>query len=121
MKKRLEWSNPKHAKQWLYALEEFAFPVIGDLPVDQVHMEHILAILSPIWANKTGNNLAIKGARPEWVLAVATTLRLREGFNQKSRMGYGLFQHPGVLHIFTANVLNKNILKSNQNPKKKSR
>jgi len=27
-KKKLEWSNTKHADQWLYTLEEFAFPVI---------------------------------------------------------------------------------------------
>ena len=86
-KKRLEWSNPKHAKQWLYTLEEFAFPVIGDLPVDQVHMEHILAILSPIWANKTETASRLRG-RLEWVLAAATTLRLREGSNPATWRGH---------------------------------
>jgi hypothetical protein len=68
----LEWSNPKHAKQWLYTLEEFAFPVIGDLPVDQVNMEHILSILSPIWATKTETASRLRG-RLEWVLAAATS------------------------------------------------
>jgi hypothetical protein len=61
-KKRLEWSNPKHAKQWLYTLQEFAFPVIGDLPLDQVNMEHILSILSPIWASKTETASATNGS-----------------------------------------------------------
>lgn len=86
-KKRLEWSNPKHAKQWLYTLEEFAFPVIGDLPIDQVNMEHILSILSPIWANKTETASRLRG-RLEWVLAAATTLRLREGSNPATWRGH---------------------------------
>jgi integrase len=86
-KKRLEWSNPKHAKQWLYTLEEFAFPVIGNLPVDQVNMEHILSILSPIWANKTETASRLRG-RLEWVLAAATTLRLREGSNPATWRGH---------------------------------
>lgn len=86
-KKRLEWSNPKHAKQWLYTLEEFAFPVIGNLPVDQVNMEHILSILSPIWASKTETASRLRG-RLEWILAAATTLRLREGSNPATWRGY---------------------------------
>ena len=86
-KKRLEWSNPKHAKQWLYTLEEFAFPVIGDLPVDQVNMEHILSILSPIWANRTETASRLRG-RLEWILAAATTLRLREGPNPATWRGH---------------------------------
>ena len=86
-KKRLEWSNQKHAKQWLYTLEEFAFPVIGDLPVDQVNMEHILSILSPIWATKTETASRLRG-RLEWVLAAATTLRLREGSNPATWRGH---------------------------------
>ena len=86
-KKRLEWSNHKHANQWLYTLKEFAFPVIGDLPVAQVNMEHILAILTPIWANKTETASRLRG-RLEWILAAATTLRLREGSNPATWRGH---------------------------------
>lgn len=86
-KKRLEWSNPKHAKQWLYTLEEFAFPVIGHLPVSEVNMEHILSILTPIWASKTETASRLRG-RLEWVLAAATTLRLREGSNPATWRGH---------------------------------
>lgn len=86
-KKRLEWSNPKHAKQWLYTLEEFAFPVIGHLPVGEVNMEHILAILTPIWASKTETASRLRG-RLEWVLAAATTLRLRDGSNPATWRGH---------------------------------
>lgn len=86
-KKRLEWSNPKHAKQWLYTLEEFAFPVIGHLPISEVNMEHILSILTPIWASKTETASRLRG-RLEWVLAAATTLRLREGANPAAWRGH---------------------------------
>ena len=86
-KKRLEWSNPKHAKQWLYTLEEFAFPVIGHLPVSEVNMEHILSILTPIWARKTETASRLRG-RLEWVLAAATTLRLRDGANPATWRGH---------------------------------
>jgi len=86
-KKRLEWTNTKHADQWLYTLEEFAFPVIGSLPVNQVTMEHILTILSPIWATKTETASRLRG-RMEWILAAATALRLREGSNPASWRGH---------------------------------
>ena len=85
-KKRLEWTNTKHAEQWLYTLKNFAFPVIGDLPVKQVTMEHILTILSPIWSSKTETASRLRG-RLEWILAAATTLRLREGSNPASWRG----------------------------------
>lgn len=86
-KKRLEWTNTKHGDQWLYTLKEFAFPVIGHLPVNQVTMEHILAILTPIWATRTETASRLRG-RLEWILAAATTLRLREGSNPASWRGH---------------------------------
>lgn len=86
-KKRLEWTNTKHANQWLYTLEEFAFPVIGRLPVHEVTMEHILTILTPIWATRTETASRLRG-RLEWILAAATTLRLREGSNPASWRGH---------------------------------
>lgn len=49
---RPTWKNPKHAKQWITTLEEFAFPVIGDKKVSDVTSAHILEILTPIWTVK---------------------------------------------------------------------
>jgi len=49
-------------------------------------MEHILSILSPIWANKTETASRLRG-RLEWILAAATTLRLREGANPATWRG----------------------------------
>lgn len=46
------WKNKKHAAQWLATLEQYAFPVCGQTPVDQIDTSHIMAILNPIWLKK---------------------------------------------------------------------
>lgn len=79
-KKRTEWRNEKHANQWLYTLETFAFPVIGDKYLDQIETKDILEILNPIWLTKTETAARLRG-RLEWILASATTQGLRDGIN----------------------------------------
>jgi integrase len=46
------WRNAKHAHQWLRTLETFAFPIIGDKPVDAIDTQDLLAILQPIWLSR---------------------------------------------------------------------
>ena len=46
------WRNDKHVKNWWQSLEKYAFPTIGDMPVDQIGREEILRILSPIWTSR---------------------------------------------------------------------
>jgi len=79
-KKRIEWSSEKHAAQWEYSLREFAFPVIGKKRLDEIDMEDILKILTPIWETKTETASRLRG-RLEWILAAATTRKLRTGMN----------------------------------------
>ena len=78
--KRAEWTNQKHGDQWEYTLEEFAYPIIGDKYLDEITMEDILEILTPIWTTKTETASRLRG-RLEWVLAAATTRKLRHGIN----------------------------------------
>ena len=79
-KKKPEWSNQKHASQWLYTLEKFAFPVIGNKTLDEIETDDILVILEPIWSTKTETASRLRG-RLEWILASATTRKLRNGVN----------------------------------------
>jgi len=44
--------NAKHKAQWLSTLETYAFPVVGDKPINQVERSHVVQILSPIWLDK---------------------------------------------------------------------
>ena len=78
--KQIEWTNTKHAAQWVYSLKEYAFPVIGGKRLDQIEMDDILKILTPIWETKTETASRLRG-RLEWILAAATTRKLRTGMN----------------------------------------
>ena len=78
--KQLEWGNKKHSQQWINTLREYAFNIIGDLPINEVDTEHVLKILEPIWTTKTETASRLR-ARIEWVLASATARKLRSGLN----------------------------------------
>jgi hypothetical protein len=46
------WRNGKHRDQWLSTLKSYAFPVIGQLPVDEIDARTIQRVLAPIWLEK---------------------------------------------------------------------
>jgi len=43
------WRNEKHANQWLSSLQTYAFPEIGDTPVDQITGPMVRDVLAAIW------------------------------------------------------------------------
>jgi integrase len=79
-KRKPEWSNKKHAAQWLSTLERFAFPVLGKMKIKDIETEHILKVLTPIWESTTHTAFRLRG-RLERILARATVLKLRSGMN----------------------------------------
>jgi integrase len=85
--KKAEWSNLKHAQQWTNTIERYANPIIGNLSLDEIDTEHILQILTPIWCEKTETATRVRG-RIEWILASATTRKLRSGLNPASWRGH---------------------------------
>lgn len=46
------WRNEKHVKNWWQSMEKYAFPSIGDMPVDEIDRTDVLEIFSPIWTNR---------------------------------------------------------------------
>lgn len=50
--KRPTWRNEKHGNQWTSTLANYASPVIGKLPIDQITSAHVVKVLSPIWQTK---------------------------------------------------------------------
>jgi integrase len=70
------WKNAKHAWQWTRTMEQFVFPVIGDLTPDAITVDHILRILTPIWTTKTETATRVR-QRIEAVMDRAITLKLR--------------------------------------------
>ena len=49
---RPTWRNPKSAAQWEASLRDYAYPVIGDMRVDEIGSGDVLRALRPIWNTK---------------------------------------------------------------------
>ena len=78
--KQHRWTNEKTGKQWESSLRQYAFPIIGHLPVSEIDTDHIYEILKPIWYAKTETADRVR-RRIEAVLSRAKTLKLRSGEN----------------------------------------
>ncbi|WP_173346128.1 tyrosine-type recombinase/integrase [Pseudoduganella dura] len=66
------WRNPKHGKQWIDSLTAHAFPVLGDMDVNDVDKADILAVLEPIWLirHETASRIRQRiKAIPDWASA----------------------------------------------------
>jgi len=85
--KKAEWRNEKHGAQWYATIKQYADPVIGHKKLDQIDTDDILKILNPIWHTKTVTASRLRG-RIEWVLASATTRKLRSGMNPATWRGH---------------------------------
>lgn len=85
--KKAEWQNPKHVEQWFNTVEQYANPFIGDKCLDEIDTQDILDILMPIWYTKTETASRLRG-RIEWILASATTRKLRAGLNPAAWRGH---------------------------------
>jgi hypothetical protein len=48
------WANGKHRDQWISTLTTYAFPSIGDLPVNEVEAPQVRDLLATIWLTKNG-------------------------------------------------------------------
>jgi integrase len=49
---RAGWANEVHRKQVEDSLEDYAYPVLGNLPLVQITREHVLEVLRDIWLTK---------------------------------------------------------------------
>ena len=85
--KKAEWRNDKHGAQWYATIKQYADPVIGKMHLDEIDTDDILRILNPIWHTKTVTASRLRG-RIEWVLAAATTRKLRSGMNPAAWRGH---------------------------------
>ena len=84
---RRGWRNKKHARQWVSTLKTYAQPTIGNVLVDRIETEEILAILSPIWTKKTETAKRVQG-RIENILDFAAAHKWREPINPARWRGH---------------------------------
>lgn len=78
--KQAEASSARHAAQWRHTLEEYAYPVLGDMSVADIELVHVKQALEPIWQTKTVTAARVR-QRIETVLAWATAHGHRSGAN----------------------------------------
>jgi len=74
------WKNPRHRQIWRTSLRDYAFPIIGQLPIADVNTKAVLDVLRPIWSTKTETASRVRG-RIEAILSAAKVEGLRLGDN----------------------------------------
>lgn len=55
------WRNAKHRQQWHNTLNTYAFPALGELPVEEIGTGEVLAVLEPIWQSKAETASRVRG------------------------------------------------------------
>jgi integrase len=81
------WKNQKHLTQWQNTLTTYAYPVIGELSVQEINVQNVLAIIDPIWHTKTETANRVR-QRIELVIDWATAMGFREGANPAQWRGH---------------------------------
>ncbi len=86
-KKKPEFRSEKHSRLWIASINKYAIPVIGDLPVDEIELQHILKVLEPIWQEKTETATRLR-QRLEHILSWSTVSGHRTGENPARWKGH---------------------------------
>ncbi|MGH6680699.1 MAG: tyrosine-type recombinase/integrase [Bradyrhizobium sp.] len=81
------WRNPKHAAQWPSTLAAYAYPVLGELPVQAIDTALAMKAIDPIWMTKPETASRVRG-RIEAVLDWATARGYRQGENPARWKGH---------------------------------
>jgi integrase len=74
------WKNPRHRQAWRNSMRDYAYPVIGQVPLAHVDTAAVLQVLRPIWSTKVETASRVRG-RIEAILSAAKVEGLRAGDN----------------------------------------
>jgi hypothetical protein len=81
------WRNAKHRYQWRQSLASYAYPVLGNMAIEDIKTSHVVDALQPIWLSRTETASRLRG-RIERVLDRAKVLELRLGENPARWKGH---------------------------------
>jgi integrase len=84
---RAGWRNEKHKYQWAATLSSYAYPVVGELPVQAVDTGLVLKVLEPIWVAKSETAGRLR-QRMESILDFARVRGYRDGENPARWRGH---------------------------------
>jgi integrase len=82
-----KWRSAKHRDQFLSSMNNYAFPVLGQLPVAAIDIGLVLKVIEPQWLTKTETMSRLRG-RIENVLDYATVRGYRSGDNPARWKGH---------------------------------
>lgn len=85
--KAKEFRNPRQRQQWENSLSTYALPHIGKMPVREIELLHIKAVLDPIWQEKTETANRVR-ARMENILGWCAIHGYRSNENPAKWQGY---------------------------------
>jgi integrase len=85
--KSTEFRNPRQEQQWTNSLTTYALPHIGKVPVRDIELLHIKAVLDPIWQTKTETANRVR-ARVENILGWCAVHGYRSNENPAKWQGY---------------------------------
>lgn len=85
--KSKEFRNPRQAQQWTNSLTTYAVPHLGHIPVREIELPHIKAVLDPIWEKKTETANRVR-ARIENILGWCAIHGYRSSENPARWQGY---------------------------------
>lgn len=95
------WKNPKHAKQWLSSMEAYAFPHLGNLPINQIDGPMVRDVLAEIWLTIPETARRVR-QRIGTVLDFAHAKGWREAEAPLRSISRGLPKQPKVRQHFAA-------------------
>lgn len=82
-----QFKNAKHLWQWRQTIGDSYCRTLRPVPIDEVAVEHVLAVLTPIWQAKAETAARLRG-RIERVLDAARAQGLRSGENPARWRGH---------------------------------
>ncbi|QSP93802.1 integrase arm-type DNA-binding domain-containing protein [Marinobacter salinisoli] len=85
--KSKEFKNPRQRQQWENSLNTYAVPHIGKVPVREIALPHVKAVLDPIWYEKTETANRVR-ARMENILGWCAIHGYRSNENPAKWQGY---------------------------------
>jgi integrase len=79
--------TPKHHRAWADTLRDYAYPVLGDLPVRMIDTPLVMQVLAPAWKTTTETVNRVRG-RIEMILDWAKVSGFRDGENPARWRGH---------------------------------
>ena len=99
--KKAGWRESRHVKIWPMSLERYAFPVLGEKPVDTISSADLLTVLTPVWHDKPETARRVR-QRISTVMQWAVAMQYRPDNPAGDALGQALGRQQAVVQHMRA-------------------